>query len=65
LASSSFKQARAAPKAAAKEVSTTVKSPICEMLGIEFPLVEFSHCRDVVAAISPAAGCGVLGAPPN
>ena len=25
-----------------------MKSPICEMLDIEFPLVAFSHCRDVV-----------------
>lgn len=39
-----------------------MKSPICEMLGIEFPLVAFSHCRDVVAAVSRAGGFGVLGA---
>jgi NAD(P)H-dependent flavin oxidoreductase YrpB (nitropropane dioxygenase family) len=39
-----------------------VKSPICEMLGIEFPLLAFSHCRDVVAAVSRAGGFGVLGA---
>jgi NAD(P)H-dependent flavin oxidoreductase YrpB (nitropropane dioxygenase family) len=32
------------------------------MLGIEFPLVAFSHCRDVVAAVSRAGGFGVLGA---
>ena len=38
------------------------KSPICEMLEIEFPLVAFSHCRDVVVAVSKAGGCGVLGA---
>ena len=25
---------------------------LCRMLGIEFPLVAFSHCRDVVAAVS-------------
>ncbi|MBR0956087.1 hypothetical protein [Bradyrhizobium japonicum] len=31
-----------------------MKSPICDMLGIEFPLLAFSHCRDVVAAVSPA-----------
>ncbi len=37
-------------------------SPICDMLGIEFPLVAFSHCRDVVAAVSNAGGIGVLGA---
>jgi len=39
-----------------------VKSPICQKLGIEFPLFAFSHCRDVVAAVSKAGGFGVLGA---
>lgn len=32
------------------------------MLGVEFPIVAFSHCRDVVAAVSGAGGFGVLGA---
>ena len=35
---------------------------ICEMFGIEFPIFAFSHCRDVVAAVSKAGGMGVLGA---
>jgi NAD(P)H-dependent flavin oxidoreductase YrpB (nitropropane dioxygenase family) len=35
---------------------------LCRMLGIEFPLVAFSHCRDVVAAVSQSGGFGVLGA---
>ena len=39
-----------------------MKSPICAMLGIEFPLVAFSHCRDVVVAVSKAGGFGVYGA---
>lgn len=39
-----------------------MKSPICEMLGIEFPLIAFSHCRDVVVEVSKAGGMGVLGA---
>jgi len=39
-----------------------MKSPVCQMLGIEFPLFAFSHCRDVVAAVSRAGGFGVLGA---
>jgi NAD(P)H-dependent flavin oxidoreductase YrpB (nitropropane dioxygenase family) len=39
-----------------------MKSPICDMLGIEFPLLAFSHCRDVVAAVTRAGGFGVLGA---
>jgi NAD(P)H-dependent flavin oxidoreductase YrpB (nitropropane dioxygenase family) len=32
------------------------------MLGVEFPICAFSHCRDVVAAVSNAGGFGVLGA---
>ena len=39
-----------------------MKSQICKILDIEFPLVAFSHCRDVVAAVSKAGGMGVLGA---
>ena len=39
-----------------------MKSPICEMFEIEFPMVAFSHCRDVVVAVSKAGGMGVLGA---
>lgn len=35
---------------------------ICELTGAEFPLFAFSHCRDVVAAVSKAGGLGVLGA---
>lgn len=37
-------------------------SRLCQQLGIEFPLFAFSHCRDVVAAVSKAGGFGVLGA---
>jgi NAD(P)H-dependent flavin oxidoreductase YrpB (nitropropane dioxygenase family) len=33
-----------------------------DLLGIEFPILAFSHCRDVVAAVSRAGGFGVLGA---
>ena len=32
------------------------------MFEIECPLVAFSHCRDVVVAVSKAGGMGVLGA---
>lgn len=35
---------------------------LCELTGAEFPLFAFSHCRDVVAAVSKAGGFGVLGA---
>lgn len=39
-----------------------MQSPICTMLDIEFPLLAFSHCRDVVVAVSKAGGMGVFGA---
>lgn len=39
-----------------------MQSPVCAMFGIEFPLFAFTHCRDVVAAVSKAGGMGVLGA---
>ena len=38
-----------------------MNTPLCQRLGIEFPLFAFSHCRDVVAAVSKAGGMGVLG----
>jgi NAD(P)H-dependent flavin oxidoreductase YrpB (nitropropane dioxygenase family) len=38
-----------------------VKSAICEQFDIDFPLFAFSHCRDVVAAVTNAGGFGVLG----
>lgn len=39
-----------------------MKNRICDMLDIEFPLVAFTHCRDVVVAVSKAGGLGVFGA---
>ena len=39
-----------------------MKTEVCEKFGIEFPLFAFSHCRDVVAAVTNAGGLGVLGA---
>jgi NAD(P)H-dependent flavin oxidoreductase YrpB (nitropropane dioxygenase family) len=35
---------------------------LADEFGIEFPIFAFSHCRDVVAAVSRAGGMGVLGA---
>jgi NAD(P)H-dependent flavin oxidoreductase YrpB (nitropropane dioxygenase family) len=35
---------------------------LCDQLGIEFPIFAFTHCRDVVVAVSRAGGFGVLGA---
>ncbi len=39
-----------------------MRTKICELLDIEFPILAFTHCRDVVAAVSRAGGYGVLGA---
>jgi NAD(P)H-dependent flavin oxidoreductase YrpB (nitropropane dioxygenase family) len=39
-----------------------VRTPLCERLGLEYPIFAFTHCRDVVAAVSQAGGLGVLGA---
>jgi NAD(P)H-dependent flavin oxidoreductase YrpB (nitropropane dioxygenase family) len=38
-----------------------MRTELCEKLGIEFPIFAFTHCRDVVAAVSNAGGIGVLG----
>ena len=39
-----------------------MQTRVSEMLGVEFPILAFSHCRDVVAAVTKAGGFGVLGA---
>ncbi|XOV85319.1 MAG: nitronate monooxygenase [bacterium] len=39
-----------------------MQTELCKKLGIEFPIFAFTHCRDVVAAVSNAGGIGVLGA---
>ena len=39
-----------------------MKTKVCEMFDIEFPILAFTHCRDVVAAVTRAGGYGVLGA---
>lgn len=39
-----------------------MNNAICRMTACDFPLFAFSHCRDVVAAVSKAGGFGVLGA---
>lgn len=38
-----------------------MRTPVCEMLGIDLPIFAFSHCRDVVVEVSRAGGMGVLG----
>jgi len=39
-----------------------MKTAITDMFGIDVPILAFTHCRDVVAAVSKAGGMGVLGA---
>jgi NAD(P)H-dependent flavin oxidoreductase YrpB (nitropropane dioxygenase family) len=39
-----------------------MRTELCDRFGIEFPIFAFTHCRDVVAAVSRAGGFGVLGA---
>src|SRR6202008_44315 len=39
-----------------------MRTRVAELLGVEFPICAFSHCRDVVAAVSNAGGLGILGA---
>lgn len=39
-----------------------MKNKVCDLTDCEFPLFAFSHCRDVVVAVSKAGGFGVLGA---
>ncbi len=34
---------------------------LCEMLGIEFPIVAFTHCKDVAAAVINAGAFAVIG----
>ena len=39
-----------------------MQNELCKKLGIEVPIFAFTHCRDVVVAVSKAGGIGVLGA---
>lgn len=39
-----------------------MRNTVTDMFGIDVPIFAFSHCRDVVAAVTKAGGVGVLGA---
>src|SRR6201993_587929 len=39
-----------------------MRTRVAELPGVEFPICAFSHCRDVVAAVTNAGGFGILGA---
>jgi NAD(P)H-dependent flavin oxidoreductase YrpB (nitropropane dioxygenase family) len=38
-----------------------LRTRLCDMLGIEFPIVAFTHCKDVAAGVINAGGFAVLG----
>src|SRR5674476_242502 len=46
----------------ANQREEAMRTAITDLLDIEFPIFAFSHCRDVVAAVTKAGGLGVLGA---
>ena len=39
-----------------------MRTAATDLVGIDVPIFAFSHCRDVVAAVTNAGGFGVLGA---
>ena len=36
-----------------------LRTKLCDMLGIEFPIIAFTHCKDVVAAVVNAGAFAV------
>ena len=38
-----------------------LRTKFCDMLGIEFPIIAFTHCKDVAVAVINAGGFAVLG----
>ncbi len=38
-----------------------LRTKLCDMLGIEFPIIAFTHCKDVLVAVINAGGFSVLG----
>jgi NAD(P)H-dependent flavin oxidoreductase YrpB (nitropropane dioxygenase family) len=38
-----------------------LRTPFCDTMGIEFPIIAFTHCKDVVSAVVNAGGFAVLG----
>jgi len=43
-------------------MAVKLHTELCDMLGVEYPVFAFNHCRDVTAAVSNGGGIGVLGA---
>ena len=46
-------------------MSRVLRTPLCERLGIEWPIFGFAHSVDVVAAVSAHGGMGVFGGTRN
>ena len=42
-------------------MSDPLHTQLCEKLGIEYPIVSFTHCKDVAVAVINAGGFAVLG----
>jgi len=38
-----------------------MRTKLCDMLGIEYPVIAFTHCKDVAVAVINAGGFAVLG----
>jgi NAD(P)H-dependent flavin oxidoreductase YrpB (nitropropane dioxygenase family) len=38
-----------------------LRTKLCEMLGIEYPIIAFTHCKDVAVAVINSGGFAVLG----
>ena len=38
-----------------------LRTKLCDMLGIEYPIVAFTHCKDVAVAVINSGGFAVLG----
>ena len=37
-----------------------MKTPVCDLLGIDIPIFAFSHCRDVVIEVSKEVRIGAV-----
>jgi hypothetical protein len=42
-------------------MNSPLHTPLCDKLGIEYPIVAFTHCKDVAVAVINAGGFAVLG----
>ena len=43
-------------------MALSLHTKLCDMLGIEYPVMAFTHIRDVAAAVCNGGGSAVLGA---